>query len=140
MRVTRKAVRLRICSRGTSLDLGLDELVEQDEVALAGRARAAATARQRAGNGDDAEDFGRVAGLELALVAQQQSEAEGLVEDAGEGVRGVEGDRGEERIDLLLEELDCELALGLAELVPRQDARCWRASSSGTRRSFQQAS
>ena len=75
-----------------------------------------------AGNGDDAEDLGAGAGLELAFVAQQESEAEGLVEDAGEGVRGVEGDGGEERVDLLLEELDGELAVGLAELLPAEDA------------------
>ncbi len=82
---------------------------------------------QGARNGDDAEDLGAAAGLELALVAQQQREAEGLVEHARKGMRGVERDRSEERVDLLLEELDGELAIGFAELLPAARCRCRRA-------------
>ena len=65
---------------------------------------------QRARDGDDAEDVGGVApDLRLALVAEQQREAESLVEDAREGMRGVDGDRREQRVDLLVEELRGEV-------------------------------
>jgi hypothetical protein len=55
-------------------------------------------------------------------VAEQESEAESLVENARKGMRRVEGYRGEERIDLLLEKFDGEFAVGLAELLPLQHA------------------
>ena len=66
--------------------------------------------------------LGLRAGLELALVAQQKGEAEGLVEDARKGVRGIKRHRSEERVDLLLEKLDGELAIGFAELLPADEA------------------
>jgi hypothetical protein len=44
-----------------------------------------------------------------------------LLRTRGKGVGGIEGYGGEERVDLLLEELDGELAVGLAELLPAED-------------------
>jgi hypothetical protein len=102
------------------IDVSFDELLEEQEVALAGALGEGDERGKGAGNRDDAENSWAVARLEFALVAQQESEAESLVENAGKWVRGVERYGGEERVDLLLEELDGELAIGFAELLPFQ--------------------
>ncbi len=53
---------------------------------------------------------------------RRSSHAEGLVEHAREGVGGVERNRGEHGVDLVMEELCGELAVGVVELLPGEDA------------------
>jgi hypothetical protein len=55
-------------------------------------------------------------------VAHEEGEADGFVEDAREGMRGVESDGGEEGIDLVVEVLGGEGTVGGAELFPLEDA------------------
>jgi hypothetical protein len=55
-------------------------------------------------------------------VTEQKGEAEGLVEHSREGMRGIERDGSEERVDLLLEELDCVFTVRLAEVLPANEA------------------
>ncbi len=90
------------------VDLGLDELVEEDERGF-GFARAdgqADKARQASGDGDDAEDGGWPGSHGAApLVAEEQGEAKGLVEDTGKGMGGIDGDRGKKGVDFVLVEL-----------------------------------
>jgi len=74
---------------------------------------------QGAGHGDDAEHLWAGA---AALGAKQQSEAERLVEDAGKGVGGVNGDGGEERVDVALEVALGEGAGLFAEFFPLEEA------------------
>ena len=104
------------------VDVGFNEVFEEQEVALTLVLREGDERGEGARDGDDAEDLGAGAGLELALMAKKEREAESLVEDAREGMRGVERDGGEEWVDLLLKELDGELAVGLAEVLPLEDA------------------
>ena len=94
------------------VDVRFDELFEEEEVALTLVLGKRDERGEGARDGDDAEDPGAGAGLEFALVAQQQREAKRFVEHARKGMRGVEGDRGEERVYLLLKEFDGELAVG----------------------------
>jgi hypothetical protein len=76
------------------VDVGFDELFEKQEVALAFVFGESDERGKGARDGDDAEDLGAGAGLEFAFVAEQESEAESLVEDARErggrdrGLRG----------------------------------------------------
>jgi len=103
------------------IDVCFDELFEEQKVALAFAFWQGNEGGKGARDGDDAKDFGAGAGLEFAFVAQQEREAEGLVEDARKGVRGVQGYGSEEGVDLLLEEFDGELAVGFAELLPAEE-------------------
>ena len=77
-----------------------DEVLEEQVVVCAVLGGKADEAWQGAGHGDDAEDLGSGA---AALGAEQQRQAKSLVEDAGKGVGGVDGDGGQERIDFALE-------------------------------------
>jgi hypothetical protein len=54
-------------------------------------------------------------------VAKKKREAEGFVEDARKGMGGIECDRGKERVDLLVEKFSGEVAIFLAEFLPRQE-------------------
>ncbi len=96
-----------------------DEVLEQQVIEFAVGRGQADEAGQRAGDGNHAEDLGAGA---AALGAEQQGETESLVEDAGKGVSGVNGDGGQEGIDLAL-----EVALGVGaglfvEFLPDQQA------------------
>jgi hypothetical protein len=102
--------------------VGFDELFEEQEVALAGALGKGDERREGPRNGDDAEDLWAVARFQFALVAQQEREAESLVEDARKGVRWIKGYGSEKRVDLLLKELDGEFAVGLAKLFPGEKA------------------
>jgi hypothetical protein len=104
-----------------AVDVGFDELFEKKEVALSLVFGESDERGKGARNSYDAENFWAGPRLELALVAEQESEAESLVEDSRERVRRIEGYGGEERVDLLLEKLDGELAVGLAEVLPAED-------------------
>jgi hypothetical protein len=102
-------------------DVRQDKVVEQKKVVatvgLVGSGWKRNQRRQCARNRDDTEDLLRSA-LHLPLVTKQQSKAQRLVEDAGEGVRGVDGDRRQQGIDLLMEELRGVGPVGLAHLLP----------------------
>ena len=56
-----------------------------------------------------------------ALGAEQQGQAERLIEHTRERVGGVQGDRCEQRINLLLKEAAGKVALRGAEVLPAQD-------------------
>ena len=76
-------------------------------------------ARQRAGDGDDAEDG--VAGS-FALAVQQEGDAKGLVEHTREGMGGVDGDGREQGIDFALVEGVGGFAGLFVHLVPAEYA------------------
>ena len=64
---------------------------------------------------DDAEDLDVA-----ALAAEKESEAERLVEDAGKGVRGVDGNGGEEWVDFLLVKALGEVAFVVGQAFPAE--------------------
>ena len=96
-----------------------DQFLEQEIVEFAVFGGEADKTRESAGNGDDAEDLRPGA---FALSAEEKGEAEGLVQHARKGVRGVDGDWGEEGVDFAL-----EVGLGVGasvfvELFPFEEA------------------
>jgi hypothetical protein len=103
------------------LNVGFDEFFEKQEIALTFVLGKSDQRWKCPRDGYDAEDFRAAAGLHFAFVAKEKSEAEGLVEHAREGMRGVERDGSKERVDLFLEELDCVFAVRLAEVLPADD-------------------
>ncbi len=76
-------------------------------------------AGQGAGHGDHAQHLGAGA---AALGAEQQCQAQSLVEHARKGVGRVDGDGGKQRIDFALEVIFGKGAGFLAELFPVQQA------------------
>ena len=96
-----------------------DQVLEEQVVVFALGGGQADKAGQGAGHGDHAEDLGAGA---AALGAEQEREAESLVEDAGKGMGGVDGDGGEERIDFALEVVFGEGAGFVAEFFPVEQA------------------
>ena len=77
-----------------------DEVLEEQVIVVSFGGGQADEAGQSAGDGDHAEHLGPGA---AALGAEQEREAESLVEHAGKGMGGVDGDGGEEGIDFALE-------------------------------------
>jgi hypothetical protein len=104
------------------LDVGFDEVVEEEKVVLAVPFGKGDKTRQGSWDGDDAENLWGVAGLGSTLVAEEQCQAEGLVEDAWEGVGWVDGNGGQERVDLFMEELGGVGAVGREHLLPVDEA------------------
>ena len=96
-----------------------DEVLEEQVVVFAFLGGQADKAGQGAGHGDHAKHLGAGA---AALGAEQQRQAEGLVENAGKGMGGVDGDGGQERIDLALEVVFGKGAGVGTEFVPVQQA------------------
>src|SRR5882757_747377 len=97
--------------------------MQQDEVGVAfGRWEWNETG-QGTGNGHDTEDGCMArAGAVLAFVAEQKRDAERLVQNAWERMRGVDGDRGEQRIDLVPVELQRVGSCFLGQLLPCEPA------------------
>ena len=77
-----------------------DKVLEEQVIEFALRRGQANETGQRAGHGDHAEHLG--AGT-APLGPQQQRQAQGLVQHAGKGMRRIDGDGGQQRIDLALE-------------------------------------
>ena len=77
-----------------------DQVLEEEVVVFAILGGQADEAGQGAGHGDHAENLGAGA---AALGAEQQRQTESLVEHAGKGMGGIDGDGCEERIDVALE-------------------------------------
>ncbi len=98
--------------------VALDKIVEEKEVRGAALGGNGHEARQGAGNSDYAENQA----ASLALAAQQQGEAESLVEHAGKGVGGIDGDGREERIDLALVKGGGVGAAFVGQILPAQYA------------------
>ena len=96
-----------------------DEVLEKQVVEFAVFGGEADEAGKSARDSDDAEDLRAGA---FALAAKQQGEAERFVEDARKGMRGIDGDGGEKRIDFAL-----EIGLGVGagffvEFIPLHEA------------------
>ena len=96
-----------------------DEVLEEQVIVVSFGGGQADEAGQSAGDGDHAEHLGPGA---AALGAEQEREAESLVEHAGKGMGGVDGDGGEEGIDFALEIVAGVGAGMFAELVPLEQA------------------
>ena len=100
-----------------------DDLLQGDEGGAGGLVRGLELA---AGDGDQARqrrrdlEPGEVL-LAGAGVAQQHGEVEGQARDVGEGVGGVDGQRGEHRVDLVAEVAGEPLGLALVEVLPVDD-------------------
>ena len=105
-----------------------DEVLEEQVVVFAFSGGQADEAGQGAGYGDDAEDLGAGA---AALGAEQERHAESLVEDAGKGMGGVDGDGREERIDFALEVIFGEGAGFVVEFIPLEQADALLARARG---------
>ncbi len=103
------------------LSLRLDEVMEKDEAMFAGGRGQCDQARQRTRHGDDAKLGLRDAQSAGALAAQKQSEAERFVQHTREGVRRVDRDRGEQRVDLGLVEVQGMRTRCLIEFVPLEN-------------------
>ncbi len=117
----------------------LDQVLQQQVVVVAVVGGQADKAGQGARHRDHAQHLRAGA---AALGAEQQRQAERLVEHARKGMRGIDGDGRQQRIDLALEVAVGKVAGILAQLVPlkqpnallaqlRQPVAC---SSSGTAR------
>ncbi len=96
-----------------------NQILEQQVIGCSIGCRQANKPGQRARNRHHAEHLRARA---AALGAQQESQAKRLVEDAREGVRGVDGDGCQKRIDLALEIALGEGALIIRQLAPRHQA------------------
>ena len=96
-----------------------DQVLEEQVVAVAIVCGQADKAGQGAGHGNHAQHLRAGA---AALGAEQQRQAERLVEHARKGMRGIDGDGREQRIDLALKVAVGKVAGVLAELFPLKQA------------------
>ena len=102
------------------VEVASDDLLQRDESGAGGLVRGLELA---AGDGDQARqrrrdlEPGEVL-LAGAGVAQQHGEVEGQARDVGEGVGGVDGQRGEHRVDLVAEVAGEPLGLDLIKVLP----------------------
>jgi hypothetical protein len=96
-----------------------NEVLEEEIVVLPFGGGKTDETGQCARHGDDAEDLGSGT---AALGAEQKSEAESFVKDAGKGVSGVNGDGREKGVNLALEVVFGEIAGVGAELIPVEEA------------------
>ncbi len=98
-----------------ALGVGFDEFLQGEDADIAVGCGQQDPALERAGDVDDAEH------RDVATLApEEESEAEGLVEDARKRVGGVDGDGGEQRVDFALVIGLGEVAFVVAQAFPAE--------------------